>query len=188
MSPGDDIPDPRTIPSMLEAGVSGLARSRSWDTVVTVEVPSLADSALARVSFYLLALGELEVVGTEGEDAVDEETLALFASHASTSLTPPLEARAVRTTNELWSVASRRASRRSTSVELPPGILSISVARAPDGEITVHVNGELTLEPQAEVTKAISEIVALAEREQDAFVATLEQFESGRTALSIDAL
>ena len=185
---GRDIPDPRSIPSMLEAGVSGLARSRDWDVVVAVEVPSLSGSALRRVSFYVLAPDEVEVVGTDGEPDVSADVIGLLAGHAAASLAPPLEARAVRTTDELWSVASRRTNRRPTDVVLPPGTRSISVARAPDGELTVHVNGELTVEPVGQVADAIGQIMALAEREHDAFVATLEQFDSGRVALAIDAL
>jgi hypothetical protein len=185
---GRDIPDPRSIPSMLEAGVSGLARSRDWDVVVAVEMPSLRDSALTRVSFYVLAPDEVEVIGTDGEPGASSDVIELLARHATASLAPPLEARAVRTADELWSVAARRTNRRPTDAELPPGIRTISVARAPDGELTVHVNGELTVEPPARVTDVVEQIVAVAEREQEAFVATLEQFDSGRVALAIDPL
>lgn len=168
--------------------MSGLARSRDWDIVVAVEMPSLAGSALTRVSFYVLAVGEIEVVGTDGEPTVAADVLELLAGHATASLAPPLEARAVRTTDELWSVAARRTNRRPTDLVLPAGIHSISVARAPDGELTVHINGELTVEPASYVAAAIEQVVAVAEQEHDAFVASVEQFDSGRVALAIDAL
>ncbi|MGI9658270.1 MAG: hypothetical protein ACR2OD_05130 [Gaiellaceae bacterium] len=176
------------MPSMLEAGVSGISRDRAWDVVVAVEVPSLIGSPLTRVSFYVLAPGEVEVVGTDGTETVAPEALKLFIETASAGVTPPLESRAVRTTDELWSVAARKASRKLADLELPAGVSSVSVARAPDGEVMAHIDGELVIEPAGELALAVAEIVELAEREQDAFVATLERFASGRVALSIDPL
>ena len=185
---GSDFPDPRTLPSMLEAGVSGVPRDRAWDVVTAIEVPSLIGSALTRVSFYILAPGEVELVGTDGEDSVSAEVLSLFAETAEANGTAPLEARVVRATDELWSVAVRKASRRPAEIELPADFSSISVARAPDGEVTAHVDGEFVDEPTGEAAQAIADIVEAAEREQSAFVATLERFASGRVALSVDPL
>ena len=173
---------------MLEAGVSGVPRDRAWDVVTAIEVPSLVGSALTRVSFYILAPGEVELVGTDGEDTVTADVLSVFAETAAANGTTPLEARAVRATDDLWSVAVRKASRRPAEIELPAGLSTISVARAPDGEVTAHVDGEFVDEPTGEAARAIVEIVAVAEREQRAFVATLERFASGRIALSVDPL
>ncbi len=185
---GTDFPDPRTVPSMLEAGVSGLPRDRAWDVVATLELPELKESALTRVSFYVLAPNEVEVIGTDGEPSVADAVLGKFVETASSGVAPPLEARAVRTTDQLWSVAARRATRKPADIELPPAVNSVSVARAPDGDMTVHVDGELVVELSPDVASAVSEIVALAEREADAFVATLERFSSGRVAMSLDKL
>jgi len=173
---------------MLEAGVSGLSRDRAWDVVVAIDVPSLIGSALTRVSFYVFAPGEVEVVGTDGEESVAADALNLFVEAAAAGVTPPLESRAVRTTDELWSVAARKASRKLTDLELPAGVSSVSVARAPDGEIMAHVDGELVIEPTGDIALAIAEIVELAAHEQDAFVATLEGLGSGRVAFSVEPL
>ena len=173
---------------MLEAGVSGLSRDRAWDVVNVVELPSLTGSALTRVSFYVFAPGEVEVIGTDGADSVAADALAVFVETASASVSLPLESRAVRTTDDLWSVAARKASRKLADMNLPVDLWSVSVARAPDGEVTAHVDGELVIEPTGELQHTIAEIIEFAERDQEAFVATLERFESGRVALSVDPL
>ncbi len=186
--PDDDVLEPRTVPAWLEAGVSGVPRPRAWDAVVTVEMPALRDSALTRVSFQVLAADQVELVGTEGAATVDDDVLAMFAAHATSSLPPPLEARAVRADGGHWSVAARTTKRRPAEIELPTDVDVISVARAPDGELTVHVNGELVIDLAGRVASTTASIVQQAESEYEAFVATLERFASGSVALSIDPL
>ena len=185
---GGDFPDPRTVPSMLEAGVSGVARDRSWDTVVAVELPELADSSLTRLSFYLFERQEVEVVGFDGAATVSEAAVSLLARAAADSAHPPLEARALRTTETLWSIATRRSSRRLLDIELPDGVSSISIARAPDGEITTHVDGELTVDPSQTTEPAIERLAELAGAEHDAYVAHAERFPSGRVSFSVEPL
>lgn len=185
---GTDFPDPRTVPSMLEAGVSGIPRDRAWDTVSSAEMPELAGSTLTRVSFCVLAPGEIELVGTDGDAGLADGILERFAEIASSGIAPPLEARAVRSTREGWSVAARRATRKLADVELPARFESITVAMAPDGDTTVHVDGELVVEPAGEEADVVAAIIATAGREAQAFVATLERLESGRVAFSVDPL
>jgi len=186
--PGDDVPEPRTLPAWLEAGVSGVPRERSWDAVVTAEMPELRGSKLTRVSFQVIAPGQVEIVGTEGASDVTREALSALVAHATGSLAPPLEARAIRTSNGQWSIAARTTKRRPAGIELPKGIDLMSVACAPDGELTVHIDGELVIDLAGDAAATASEVIEEAESEHSAFVATLERFSSGRVGLSIDPL
>ena len=185
---GGDFPDPRTVPSMLEAGVSGVPRDRAWDIVVALELPSLADSPLTRVSFYVLERQQVEVVGFDGADSIPDATVALLAEEAARNIDGPLEARALRTTETLWSLAMRRSSRRLAEIDLPAGVETVSVAQAPDGELTAHVNGELTVDPDEVAHAAITDLAELARAEHAAFVATVERFPSGRVSFSVEPL
>lgn len=173
---------------MLEAGVTGVPRDRAWDVIATAALPELRGSALTRISFYVFAPGEVEVVGFDGGSGVTDDVVVLMAEHAAASLAPPIEARAVRTGDEQWSIAVRKTNRRSVQLSLPDGISLVSVARAPDGELTAHVNGELVIDPAGDVEVAIARVIEAAEHEEDAFVATAERYPSGRVALSIDPL
>lgn len=184
----DDVLEPRTVPAWLEAGVSGLPRARSWDAVVTVDVPQLRDTPLTRVSFQVIASGDIEIVGTEGAAGVADEPLSILVAHATASLPPPLEARAVRTGNGQWSIASRTTKRELADIDLPPDVDIVTVARAPDGDLTVQVDGELVIDFAGTLAAIVTSIIERAEADHDAFVATLERFSSTSISLSVDPL
>jgi len=184
----DDVLEPRTLPAWLEAGVSGVPRQRSWDAVVTADVPELRGSKLTRVSFQVIAPGQVEIVGTEGASDVTREALSALAMQATGSLAPPLEARAIRASDGHWSIAARTTKRRPAEIELPNGVELMSVARAPDGELTVHIDGELVIDLDGDLAATASAVIEEAESEHSAFVARLERFSSGRVGLSIDPL
>ena len=102
--------DPR--PPLLETGIHGIQRPRSWDATVAAEVDGIdADEA----QFVVMPDGSLLV--EEGPDA----SLEGLAEAVERELRPPYRARAVRRGEALWAVQARRIE----VLELPG---------APDGE------------------------------------------------------
>ncbi len=80
----------------LEAGITGIARPREWDAVVTVDAPGLPGD---EAEFVALPDGRLVV---EGEDRLDPMPLAAALAGA---IDPPYRAVAVRR-EALWAVGA----------------------------------------------------------------------------------
>jgi len=120
--------DPR--PPLLETGIHGVQRPRSWDATVTVEADGLAGGEAA---FVALPDGSLLV--EEGPDA----SLEPLAAAVERELQPPYRARAVRRGESLWAVQARRIE----VLELPgaPDGEELDVTRGADGS-ELRVDGE----------------------------------------------
>lgn len=102
-------------------GIHGIARSREWDAVVTVEAPGVDGE---RVDFVALPDGSLLVEGdtgaphvssaseTRSSAPVEEEHadagLDRLAEAVEEQLAPPYRARGVRQAEALWAVSARR--------------------------------------------------------------------------------
>lgn len=180
----DDITDPRVVPRWVEAGVSGIPRTREWDAVLIVEVPELDGRPLAELSFRVLA--DEAVVGAP--DAVPAPALERLASAAAAAGRPPLDVQAVRRDRREWSLAVREL--RLEELTPPDGVEAerLVAAVAPDGARICVVDGEEVAEPAGPVAEAL-ELLELRGRERfAAFVAQAERVAPGRWELTIDPL
>jgi hypothetical protein len=87
-------------PLLENPAITGNARPREWDAVVTTDVPGLAGN---EVAFVALPDGTLIVEQEEGDTSLDP-----LANAVETRLDAPYRARAVRQTETLWAVSARR--------------------------------------------------------------------------------
>lgn len=177
--------DPRAL-RWVEAGVSGLARSRDWDLVEILAVPELEHDALEELTFGALADGTIVAVTPAGTDPILVERLARRLGDA---LDGPFEAVAVRRTRLEWSIAARML--RIEEVVLPPlAAEELVVAVGPGGEPAVLADGE---EPDAassgqELDAAVARLRAIGAERYDSFVVRARRLGPDRWAVSVDPL
>lgn len=177
-----DIRDPRVAPRWLEAGITGVPRSREWDVVRVVDIPELEASRLAEIAFDGLGAGP--VSAGDGQE-VPAAVLDRLAAAVEEELDPPYEALVVRRGRLDWALAAR--SRQFEEVGLPPlpNVTMISVAVSPDGERSVYVLGEPGDDPAVEA--AVAELERRGRDRFDAFAVQAEQTSAG-WKLTIDPL
>jgi len=120
--------DPR--PPLLETGIHGMQRPRSWDATVTVDAEEIDGDEAA---FVALPDGSLLV--EEGPDG----SLEALARAVERDLQPPYRARAVRRSETLWVVQARRIEVLRLP-DAPPGEV-LDVTRGADGT-ELRVDGE----------------------------------------------
>jgi hypothetical protein len=113
----------------LEAGITGLARQREWDAVVTADGPG---GAGAEVEFVALPDGRLLL--ESGRTSVDLERLA---SALAGSIDPPFRAAAVRR-EELWVIGARSID--VVELERDPAGDGLELVHEAEGSI-LHVDG-----------------------------------------------
>jgi hypothetical protein len=178
----EDIRDPRVAPRWLEAGITGVPRSREWDVVRVVELPELEASRLAEISFDGLGGGGVSV---DGELSLPAAVVQRLAAALDQELDPPYEAIAVRRGQLDWALAAR--SRQFEELPLPrlPNVDMISVAVSPDGERSVYVLPEGA--DGEGVDRAVDELERRGRERFDAFAAQAEQTSAG-WKLTIDPL
>jgi hypothetical protein len=176
--------DPRAL-RWVEAGVSGLARSRDWDRVEVVEVPELADDPVEELRFGVLADGSVVAATPAG---IEPELLERLAGRLRDALEGPLEVVVARRTRLEWSLAGRLL--RLEEVILPPlAADEIVVALGPgDDRPTVLVDGEEQVEPPAALAEAAGRLAALGGARFESFVARARRLGPDRWAVSVDPL
>ena len=148
--------DPR--PPLLETGIHGVQRPRSWDATLTAEADGIdADAA----TFVALPDGSLLV--EEGPD----ESLGALAEAVERELQPPYRAHAVRRGETLWALQARRLE----VLELPgaPDGDTLDVTRGADGT-ELSVDGERTF-------GSVRELEERGEREGREFAVHAERLE-----------
>ena len=178
----EPIGDPRAF-RWVEAGVSGLARSRDWDTVALVDVPELADAALEELRFGVLADGT--VVGRDA--AAGDHVLARLADRLQETVRPPFEAVAARQTRDEWSLAAREL--RIEEVELAmTEVRELVVAVGPDGVRTLLVDGEELHVPSEGLELAVQRLEEIGRRRSRSFVVRARHTVGDRFAISVDPL
>jgi hypothetical protein len=179
----EDLSDPRSM-RWVEAGVSGIPRQREWDSVELLEVPELEALELEELRFGRLGDGTI----VRGDDApVDEAVLVRFAERIERSVPPPYEALAARRTRLQWSVAARRL--RIEEVELPNlEATELVVAIGPDGEPSLHVDGEEPAVRTPELAAATAQLEGLGADRFDSFVVRATRIVGDRFAFSVDPL
>jgi hypothetical protein len=118
----------------LEAGITGLARQREWDVVVTVDAPGEAGEEAE-----LVVLADGSVVVESGPQGFDP---APVAAALEPSLAPPYRAVALRR-EELWAVGAREIE----VVELRPDPRGDDLELAWDGAVQRLVIDGLPADP-----------------------------------------
>jgi hypothetical protein len=177
--------DPRAL-RWVEAGVSGLARSRDWDWVEVVAVPELEHDPVEELTFGALADGAAVGVTPPG---VDPDVVERLAGRVRAALDGPFEAVAVRRTSLEWSVAARTL--RIEELRLPAlAADELVVAVGPGGEPSVLVDGdEAEAAPEGtELGVAVARLRALGGGRFDSFVVRARRLEADRWAVSVDPL
>ncbi len=180
----EDIVDPRVVPRWVPVGVSGVPRSRDWDTVTVIELPELEGLSLEEFAFLKLPDGSFGGLTAE----VPASAVERVASLVDPLLDLPYEVRAARRGTHEWSIGAR--SVKTDLVALPSGLdaETITVAVAPDGSSTLFVDGD---EPEIlsdDLELAAAELVRQGRLRGPAFAARAERVGPGRWALTIDPL
>jgi hypothetical protein len=80
------------------AGISGAARGRTWDAVVSADAPDLTGDA---VTFVALPDGTLVV-----EQSIPDDSLAPLADAIEEMVAPPYRAAAAKTDGSIWSAVA----------------------------------------------------------------------------------
>jgi hypothetical protein len=176
----EDIRDPRVVPRWLPVGISGVPRSREWDVVIAIALPELEGSAVSELG--LTARPD----GVDVEDAWLLDVATRIAEVLDGELARPFEALAVRRSVRDWSVAARNVD--ADWIELPPlgELEELTVARTPDGDLTVFVDGE-EVERDESLEAAARALETRALERHDAFVARAVRSGKG-WAVTIDPL
>jgi hypothetical protein len=175
--------DPRAF-RWVEAGVSGLARSRDWDAVELISVPELADRGVEELRFGVLADGA--IVGGDAA-GVPQHILDRFAERLAVTVEAPYEAVAARQTRLEWSVAARQL--RIEEIDLPHvDAAEIVVAVAPDDQTSVLVDGSEPDHVASEVEAAAAKLEELGRSRHRSFVIRARRTVGDRWAVSVDPL
>jgi hypothetical protein len=176
--------DPRAL-RWVEAGVSGLARSRDWDRVEVVAVPELEHDALEELTFGTLADGSVVAVTPAG---LDPGLVERLAGRIRAALEGPFEAVAVRRTSLEWSLAARLL--RIEEVTLPPlEAEELVVAVGPGGEPSVLVDGEEADAARLDgLQPAVDRLRAVGGARFRSFVVRARRLGPDRWAVSVDPL
>jgi hypothetical protein len=105
--PRIELPRPADFP---EAGITGVARVREWDTSATVEAPQLRGD---EVEFVVLPDRSIIV-----DEELGDASLEPLANAIEETLPPPYRARGLRQGTSVWAVGARRIA----VVELSPDV------------------------------------------------------------------
>lgn len=131
-------------PGLGIAGVSGVARGRTWDAVATAHCPDLTGDGVA---FVVLGDGTILV-----EADVPDDSLAPLADAIEGTLPAPYRAAAVRTSGDVWSVVAEKVE----IVEIPGLDGDVVDLNVVDGDRDVTLDGERTMR-QVPVLDALAE-------------------------------
>ena len=120
-----------TRPAVLETGIHGMQRPRSWDATVTADVEGIEADAVTFV-----ALPDSTLLVEDGPD----ESLQPLAEAVERELRPPYRARAVRQSESLWAVQAKRIE--VLALRDAPGGDTLDLTRTPDDGAELRVDGE----------------------------------------------
>ena len=160
--------DPRAF-GWVEAGISGIPRTREWDAVVTADCGTGGDTCVFAV-----------VPGREPIHlGADSGPLACLVAALDDAAEPPYRAVGIRHEGSTWAVGAVRIE----VVELPADIegeeLMLTVTQ--EGERALEIDGR----PTAESIPALEEIVG---GRYDAYFARATRLERGLWEIGIDPL
>jgi hypothetical protein len=163
----DDLTDPRTF-RWVEAGISGIPRTREWDAVAGFECDAAGDECV-------FVLTENELIVLEGS----EEAARAAAGAIGDQLPPPYRAGALRRDGSAWAV----------------GAVAIEVAELPadtDGDelmLTVTDKGEQALEVDGRPsTEGIDVLERVAGGRFDAYVLRATRVRGPLWEIGVDPL
>ena len=155
-------------PSWDKAGVHGIARPRSWDAVVTVEVPELRGD---RLDFVALPDGTLVVDEEQGEGDP-----APLAEALEAQLEPPYRAEGVRRQADVWAVAGRRID-----------VLTFT-ADGEEIELTEHGGERALTVDSLHAFGSIPELEVVGRRQGDSYVVRARRIDGDAWEVSADPL
>jgi hypothetical protein len=163
----DDLTDPRAF-RWVEAGISGIPRTREWDAVASFECDAAGDECV-------FVLTENELIVLEGS----EEAARAAAGAIADQLPPPYRAAALRRDGASWAV----------------GAVAIEVAELPadrDGDelmLTVTDRGERALEVDGRpATEGIDALERVAGGRFEAYVLRATRIKGSLWEIGIDPL
>ena len=122
-------------PGLGIAGVSGVARGRTWDAVVSAHSPTLTGEA---VTFTALEDGTLVV-----DQDVPDDSLAPIAEAVEQMLEPPYRAAAAKSEGDVWTAVAESVH----IAQLPDVDADLIDLTVVDGERTLTADGEVTIRP-----------------------------------------
>jgi hypothetical protein len=102
-----------------------------------VEVPDLEGAALSEIDVLCLSDGRVIVDGSVPRAGID-----VIAATVSSELGPPWTARMIRRGLSEWAIGARRLDLDAVDLGELDGVEELSVARSPDGALTVLADGE----------------------------------------------
>ena len=135
-------------PGLGIAGVSGLPRGRTWDSVASAHCPELPGDA---VTFVTLEDGSIVV-----ETDLPDEALVPLAESLEATLEPPYRAAAIRNEGDVWTAVGEAVQ----IVELPEIEEDVVDLTVVSGERELTFDGERTIRP-------LPALDALAEKQGD---------------------
>lgn len=122
-------------PGLGIAGVSGVARGRTWDAVSSAHCPDLTGEAVA---FVVLGDGTILV-----DEDLPDDSLAPLADAIEEALPAPYRAAAVRSSGDIWSVVAERVE----IVEIPALEGDLVDLNVVVGERELTVDAKHTIRP-----------------------------------------
>lgn len=149
--------------------IHGGSRPRRWDTVVTVDAPSLPGEA---VHFLALADGTLVV-----EEDVPDESLTPLADAVEEQLELPYRAEGVRRGETVWALAAKEVDVAEIDEDVEGNLVELSVN---EGEKTTLVDGET-------VFGSLADFERLA-KGHDAFVLRAERIDGNLWEVEVSPL
>jgi hypothetical protein len=137
------------------AGISGVARGRTWDAVGSASCPMLPGDDAA---FVTLDDGTI-VVDAE----VPDDSLVPLAESLEATLAPPYRAAAIRVDGNTWTAVAE-----SVRIVTLPGVSADTLElTSVNGERTLSLDGEISAEdvgPIDEIARSVGDVVINAER------------------------
>ena len=161
--------DPLEHMASAVPAIHGGSRPRRWDTVVTVDAPSLPGHA---VHFLALADGTLIV-----DEDVPDESLTPLADAVEEQLELPYRAEGVRRGETVWAVAAKEVNVAEIDEVVEGNVVELSVN---EGEKTTLVDGET-------VFGSLADFERLAEG-HDAFVLRAERLDGNLWEVEVSPL
>ena len=160
--------DPRAF-RWVEAGISGIPRTREWDAVVTAECGTSGDTCV----FVVVAGREPILV------SADSGPLACLARAVGDGVEPPYRAVGIRQEGSTWAVGAVRIEVAELPADIEGEELLLTVTQ--EGERALEIDGR----PTAESVPALEAAVG---GRFDAYFARATRLERGLWEIGIDPL
>lgn len=184
--PDRPIEEPWVLPQRLEAGVSGIPKTREWDEVRLIDVAALgSDAELAEFDFILPERGEVRIIGLDSQRAA---LVSVEIETATRRVARPAEGRMSRVGPTRWSVAARHVPGATLELDVPGEIDELSVAVPPDGDRIQLVDGEELVDAPPRIVVAFEQLEVIGSQRSRSFVALAQRLDDRRFTVRTDPL